>query len=211
MNNEYFKLVLSKLAHTHFGIDSSTRIPDASIDNAITSKIEPYQLLNHAATQLDLKRIEPDAYSYATGSRELTNADQEAARNSLFARKVTVFNGSRLFEIHDPLVDEWMTADISDAGGLPKGVYDLQSAQPASLSVSADNKFAEFSGPVVHVDTQKIFQLSKGSIISHDYHALKLERAPQIGQYITINHRHNFAPTVKQEVRTQSSQNTPTP
>jgi len=212
MSNDYFKLVLSKLAMTHFGLDSSgTSITDEAINNAITSRTEPYELLNQAARQLELKRLEPGAYSYSSGSRPLTNDDQEAARNELFARKVTVFNGSRLFQIHDPLTNDWMTADIGDAGGLPKGVYDLQSAQPGSLSVSAENKFAEFSGPVVHVDAQKIYQLSNGSIVSHDYHALKLEKTPQIGQYMTINHRHNFAPTVKQEARSLSNQNAPAP
>ncbi|EOJ9215274.1 TPA: KfrB domain-containing protein [Escherichia coli] len=76
--------------------------------------------------------------------------------------KVSVLNGSR--QLDQVQRGEWVTLKVLPEAGLPRGVYQLNSAVQPDTTAKAQ----EYSGQVLHVDSRSVYQLHGKGIVRHD-------------------------------------------
>lgn len=89
--------------------------------------------------------------------------------------KIVILNGSRQIDQVVPGVGAngtagWETQKVLGENGLPKGIYQLSSANDASKKVHPQ----QFGGQVLHVDKQSVYQFGpddgkgKSTVVKHD-------------------------------------------
>ncbi|MFG6179642.1 KfrB domain-containing protein [Halomonas sp. THAF12] len=76
--------------------------------------------------------------------------------------KLSILNRSRLL---DRLIDgQWVTVKVLPEKCLPKGIYHLSEAEHPAVS----SEPATYSGPLLLVDEQHVYQLQDTTIMRHD-------------------------------------------
>lgn len=103
------------------------------------------------------------------------------------SRKVAVLNGSR--QLDKVIGGEWVTLKVEAEAGLPKGVYFLDEAQRPPVK----REPVSYTGTVLQVDYEKVYQLHGRGIVVHDRAAFRdLENrgaALAVGQSVTVNYQ----------------------
>ncbi|MEF3077120.1 KfrB domain-containing protein [Methylobacter sp. Wu1] len=95
-------------------------------------------------------------------------------------QRLIVMNGCRLLQ-NEMSDGQWKNEKVDKARGIKPGIYKLY------LAIKAD-KAKAFSGIIVHVDDQGVYQqIGKEIIVKHDRAAFFI-RAPDIGQVETISY-----------------------
>jgi len=92
--------------------------------------------------------------------------------------KICVLNNSR--QVDKVVQGEWVTQKVLPEAGLPKGIYQLSDAQQASKNVHPQTH----AGQIVHVEGDRVFQLSGKGVVQHD--KKMWEKEPVVGKSYEI-------------------------
>jgi len=113
------------------------------------------------------------------------------------SRKVAVLNGSR--QLDKVIGGQWVTLKVLPEAGLPKGVYFLDDAQRPPVR----NAPVSYTGQVLQVDYEKVYQLHGRGIVVHDRSVFRdLEKGgPALaeGQRVTVNYQNGRGAAVGRE------------
>lgn len=93
-------------------------------------------------------------------------------------QRLLVMNGSKVVQSEEG--GEWQNKKVDKAGSLRPGIYNIYNAKQASKS-------AEYSGVIVHVDKDKLYQQVGKSFITHDLDSF--ESLPKVGSNKSISYK----------------------
>lgn len=98
------------------------------------------------------------------------------------AKFVTVSNGTRRLDVPDG-EGYLKTVESGDSQGLPDGTYDLSKARVPSTQGDRS-----YSGQVVHVDKEHVYQFVGTELLKHSAFELAKEELPAIGAKIAVSY-----------------------
>lgn len=122
--------------------------------------------------------------------------------------KIVVLNGSRQV---DKVIDgAWTTQKVLSENGLPKGIYQLSEATKPLPSKEQSN----YSGQVLHVDTQYLYQLSLDKqILKFDKHQISNAISPgeklNVGTHIVVSTQNGNVQAVHKGFASNHTDQTP--